>query len=255
MPHSSSTTDRPMATVQRAMAVLDVLAEATVDLGTNELARRAGMNASSVSRLLATLAGDELVFRVPDTGRWRLGVRLIKLGNAALGRVDVRDFARPHLVALSESTGETATLSLPVGDAMITVDFEQSQWSVRSVAEIGRPSVPHATAVGKVCLAAGGTLPDGRLRGYTAVTITDRVALGNEVAAVREQGWAAAIGEREEGLNAIAAPMLDARGKLLAVLGVQGPATRFDRKAARAATATLLEHAATLSLTGRQRLP
>lgn len=255
MSHSQSTTDRPMATVQRAMAVLDVLAEATVDLGTNELARRAGLNASSASRLLATLATDELVFRVPDTGRWRLGVRLIKLGNAALGRVDVRDFARPHLVELTEATGETATLSLPVGGSMITVDYEQSPWSVRSVAEVGRPSVPHATAVGKIFLSYGGALPEGRLRQYTARTVTDRTALGREIADTRERGWAEGMGEREDGLNAIAAPMLDARGKLLAVLGVQGPAARFDRKAVKAATTQLLEHAERLSLTGRQRLP
>jgi IclR family acetate operon transcriptional repressor len=237
------------------MAVLDVLAEATADLGTNEVARRAGLNASSASRLLATLAGDELVFRVPDTGRWRLGVRLIKLGNAALGRVDVRDFARPHLVALTEATGETTTLSLPVGNSMITVDYEQSTWSVRSVAEVGRPSVPHATAVGKIFLTYGGTLPDGGLRQYTARTVTDRMALGKEIAEARERGWAEGMGEREDGLNAIAAPMLDARGKLLAVLGVQGPAARFDRKAVKAATTLLLEHANRLSLTGRERLP
>lgn len=130
MPGSAVTTDRvpdrPIATVGRAIAVLNVLAESPVDLGTNEIARRAGINVSSASRLLATLAASELVRRSAETGRYHLGLRLIQLGNAALARVDLRDVARAHLVALTEATGETATLSIPSEWAAVTVDFVQS---------------------------------------------------------------------------------------------------------------------------------
>ena len=240
---------RPVATVERAVAVLHALADSTGDVGNNEIARRTGINASTVSRLLATLARDELVTRVPDTGRFRLGPRLVELGNAALARVDIRQTCRPHLVALTEVTGETATLSVPYEEGTITVDFVQSPSSVRSVAQVGRPSIAHATATGKVFLAYAGPLPAGPLPSYTQRTITDVAALAADVAKIRGRGWAQAVGEREEDQNAIAAPILGAGAVLTAVLGLQGPAGRFGPKAMRSAVPALTAHCTELSST------
>ena len=244
---SPTTSARPVAVVSRAVAVLDVLAESPRDLGTNEIARHTGMNASSASRMLATLAAGHLVRRAPDTGRYGLGLRLVQLGNAALARVDLRELVRPHLVALMEATGETATLSVPGEDEMMTVDFVQSPSSVRSVAAIGRPSVAHATAIGKIFLSYGGALPVEDLRVFTERTVTDRDTLARAVAEARERGYAEALEERESGLNAIAAPVLSGAGDLVAVLGLQGPAQRFDAPAMRLAVEHLRRHAQRLS--------
>jgi DNA-binding IclR family transcriptional regulator len=232
--------------LERALAILNVLAEAGSDLGTNEIARRSGVNPSSASRLLATLARGELVRRAPGTGRYHLGLRLVELGNLALSRVDLRDIARPHLTALMEATGETATLSVPGETTAMTLDFVQSPATVRSVAEIGRPSVPHATAIGKVFLSYGGSLPDTELVACTHRTVTDRGALEKMLAEVRERGWAEALEERERGLHAIAAPVLDANATLVAIVGLQGPSWRFDAAAMQAAVPALLDHAAAL---------
>lgn len=242
----TDTTARPVLVVERALAILDVLVAAKADLGTNEIARRAGINPSSASRLLATLARGELVRRTPDTGRYHLGLRLVELGNAALSRIDLRDVAHPHLVALTEATGETATLSVPGESSAMTLDFVQSPASVRSVAEIGRPSIPHATAVGKVYLGHGGSLPEADLVACTHRTITDRDTLASCLAEVRERGWAEGLEERELGLHALAAPVLDAAGNLVAILGLQGPSWRFDAAAMRAAVPHLLEHASAM---------
>jgi len=176
-------------------------------------------------------------------------VRILQLAGAARESLDVRTVARPYLEELTELTGETATLSLPGEHDLLTVDFVQSRRSVRSVAEIGRNSVAHATAAGKVFLAWGGTLPDGDLVVYTEQTIVDRSALAAEINKVAERGWAQAVGEREEDLNAIAAPVLDAAGRLRAVLGVQGPALRFRPRAMRAAVEPLVERAAHITET------
>lgn len=240
-------TERLIAGVERAIAVLGVLARAADDVGTNEIARRTAINASTVSRLLATLATDELVHRVPGTGRWRLGVGLVRLGHAAVARVDLREIARPHLIALMQATGETATLSIPGGNTAVTVDFVQSPSTVRSVAAVGRPSVSYATATGKVHLAYGGAVPAGPLEAFTARTITDPDRLAQEIGEVRARGWAQARGEREAELHAVAVPILGARGQLVAILGVQGPAGRFDAEAMRTAVDRLRERAATLS--------
>jgi DNA-binding IclR family transcriptional regulator len=238
---------RPMGTVERAIAVLHTLAEAPGDLGNNEIARRTGINPSTVSRLLATLAADELVTRVADTGRFRLGPRLVELGNAALARIDLRQLCRPHLEALTVTTGETATLSVPYREGTITVDFVQSPSSVRSVAQVGRPSVAHATATGKIFLAYAGAMPEGPLTAYTPRTITDLAELTGQVDQIRRRGWAQAVSERETDLNAIAAPVRRRDGVLVGVIGLQGPAGRFGPKVMRAAVGPLLERCAELS--------
>lgn len=217
-------------------------------MGTNELARRIGVNPSTASRLLATLEAGRLVEHVPANGRYRLGLRLLELGNAALARLDLRAVARPHLEQLVEASGETATLSVPGERDAITVDFVLSASSVQSVARLGRPSVAHATAAGKVLLAFGDVpLPSGPLERFTPRTLTDPRRLATEVERVRERGWAEAAGERERDLNALAAPVLGADARMAAILGLQGPEGRFDRQARHAAVDVLLARARAVS--------
>ena len=240
MARTGKPAQRTVAAVERALAVIEALADGQ-ELGTNELARRAGLNASTTSRLLATLAGGRLVEHVEETGRYRLGPRFLQLGNVVLARLDLREAVRPHLRALVEATGETATLSAPGDPDAVTVDFVQGPASVVSVAHLGRPSIAHATAAGKVGLAFGAaSLPAGELKRYTARTVTDRRRLEADLTRVRERGYAEAAGEREEDLNALAAPVFGSRIELAAILGVQGPASRFDRAAMRRAAAPLL---------------
>jgi IclR family acetate operon transcriptional repressor len=239
---------RHVAAIERAVSLLDALAEGATELGTNELARRTGLSASTASRVLATLAAAGLVEHVPGSGRYRLGVRLVQLGNAALARLDLRALARPHLQALVEATGETATISLPGEPDAVTVEFVQSPSSVQSVAQLGRPSVAHATATGKVMLAWGCVeLPSGPLPAFTRRTIVEPQVLAREIRRARRRGWARAVREREDDLSALAAPIFGARGELSAVLGLQGPAARFGPAAMRAALEPLLERAEAVS--------
>jgi DNA-binding IclR family transcriptional regulator len=239
---------RPVAAVERAIALLDVLADGTGPRGVNELARAVGAHASTVSRLLGTLAESGLVEREPGSGRYRLGLRLAHWGNAAVAGRDLRELARPLLVELAELTGETATLSLAAGTEALTADYVASSQTVLSQARVGRASVGHATAVGKVLLAfrpdALVALP-AQLEPFTERTIVDRSALERVLAKVREQGFAEATDEREPGLHAIAVPVLDGHGVLAAVLGLQGP-DRFDAAARARALEPLRERAGRL---------
>jgi IclR family acetate operon transcriptional repressor len=238
---------RRIGAAERAITVLDTLADGG-ELGTNEVARRTGMTPSTVSRQLGTLAAAGLVERVPSSGRYRLGIRLVHLANAVLTRLDVREVARPHLVALVEATGETATLSVTGDEDAITVDFVPGTHTVQPVSRLGRPSIAHATSAGKVMLAfSGRELPHGPLRAYTAHTITESQALASEIERVRERGYAEAVGEREPGLTAIAAPIRSARGELEAIMALQGPSARFDADAVKAALPLLLERAEAVS--------
>lgn len=238
---------RQIESVQRAMAVLDALAGRSGPLGTNDLARRTGLNVSTVSRLLSTLTNGGLAAYDGQTGRYRLGPGLLRLAAVAGDGLDLRATARPHIEALAHQTGETATLSVPAATDAVTVDFVQSPRSVRSVAAVGRRSVAHATATGKVFLAWGGRAPARRLRAFTDRTITDRAELARDLTRVRRRGWARAHREREPDLAAIAAPVLGPDDGLIAILGVQGPADRLTARAATAAALALMRHAAELA--------
>jgi IclR family acetate operon transcriptional repressor len=180
-----------VASVARAIALLEQLRDSEEGLGVNELARRIGVNPSTASRLLATLQSAGLVQR-DGQGPFRLGLALVTLADRVLSRLDLQALARPVLVELMERTGETSTLSLPGDREAITVDSAPSRSSVVSMARLGRPSIAHATAVG------------------------DR----DEVA-----------GERDVDVNAIAAPVLDRASALAAILGIQGPAGRLENPA------------------------
>jgi DNA-binding IclR family transcriptional regulator len=247
MSRTRQPSSRRIGAAERALALLDTLAEGG-ELGTNEIARRTGMTPSTVSRQLGTLAASGLVERVPTTGRYRLGLKVVHLANALLARLDVREVARPHLLALVEATGETATLSVPGEDDAITVDFVPGSHQVQPVSRLGRPSIAHATSAGKVMLAySGRELPDGPLRAYTPRTITDPHELAAEIAAVRERGYATAVGEREPDLTAIAAPIRSSRGELEAIIALQGPSSRFDGDEIERALPLLVERAEAIS--------
>jgi IclR family acetate operon transcriptional repressor len=235
-----------VAAAGRSLSILDALADAG-PLGTNELARRVGASPSTISRQLGTLAEARLVEHEPDTGRYRLGIRLVELANHVLARLDVRTVARPHLEALVDAVDETATLSVPSDPDAITVDFVPTGRYVQGATRLGRPSIAHATAAGKVMLAFTGRNARTPLHAYTDRTITDPVVLAAELERARRRGWADACEEREPGLNAIAAPVFGGEGELAAVIALQGPVPRFGQSAARKALPLLREHARAIS--------
>ena len=201
-----------------------------------------------MSRQLGTLAAAGLVEQDAESGRYRLGIHVVRLANAVLARLDVRRVARPYLEELVRITGETATLHVPGEEDAVTVDFVPSAHFIQHVTQLGRPSIAHATSAGKVMLAfTDRPLPRGPLRAYTPRTITGAKALAEEIARVREQGYAEAFEEREPGLAAVAAPVWSATGALAAMVALQGPTARFGEAEVRASVAPLLERAELIS--------
>lgn len=247
MPRTGQPSTRDVEATVRAIEILDALADGG-ELGTTDVARRTGISASTVSRQLGTLTRAGLVEHVAASGRYRLGMRTLRYANAVLGRLNVRDIARPHLEELVRQVGEAATLGIPGEGDAITVDFVPSDRYLQGVTRLGRPSVGHASSAGKVMLAFGDVpLPRGRLVAYTPRTIVDQRALAEEIGRVRRSGYAEAIDEREIGLSAVAAPIWGARGTLSAIVALQGPSSRFDRTAIEAALPLLLACAQRIS--------
>ena len=247
MPRTGKPAVRHVAAVERAVAVLEALADG--ELGTNEIARRTGLtrehgiaSAGDARRGSGSSSTTPIRAATASGSGWSSSATPRSAGSiSAISRA-------PTCGRSSTATGETATLSVPGERDAITVDFVQSPHSVRSVAQLGRPSIGHATATGKVVLAfAGHALAGGQLQRFTDLTIVDPDVLERELVQVGSAGFAAAIDERELGLAALAAPALGRGGELVAILGVQGPSERFRDEVLAAAAVPLLAAAAALS--------
>lgn len=214
--------------VERALRVLEELAGGRRRLG--ELAEVLGTHKSTVLRLLQTLESHGFVERV-DSGTYRLGVRLVQLGSVVLQDLDLPDTAREGLVQLADTTGETVHLAIADGARVVYLDKVESIHPVRMYSRVGATAPIHCTGVGKVLLAY--TEPDRwpvlDLRRYTEQTITDRGALEDAAAAIRERGWGVDEREHEDSIRCIAAPILDVAGDVVAAISVSVPTSRMSR--------------------------
>jgi DNA-binding IclR family transcriptional regulator len=233
--------------VDRAASLLLALGESRGEAGVTELARRLGLHKSTASRLLATLQRRGLVEQDPESGRYRLGLAIIRLAEQAERTLDLRGIALPELERLARATH--ATVSLMVFDGEASRAVAQMDGAAPGPDWTGRPVPPHAIATGKVLLSALPEREVARLarRGlprFTPRTIVGLEPLLEELARIRRRGYATALGEFEDGTNAVAAPVVDARGSVVAAVGVFGPAGRLTERrlpevAARARQAAL----------------
>lgn len=218
--------------VQRAAAILRALGDEADELGVGELSRRLDLHKSTVSRLLSTLEREGLVERVEPGDKYRLGFEFARLAGRVPHFGDVRRAALSLLHELAASSNETVHLAVRDGDQVINVEQISSTHLVRDTNWVGRRTPFHCVANGKALLAF---LPEkevkrllaGRLKPFTPRTITNKAALWAELARVRKRGYAEARGEIEEGLNAVAAPVFDAEGRVVAAVSVSGPAYRL----------------------------
>jgi DNA-binding IclR family transcriptional regulator len=214
--------------VRRAAALLRALAGEAPALGVSELARRAGLHKSTASRLLATLEREGLVERAPGSDRYRLGFELARLAGQATHFGDLRPAAREALLALADSARETVHLAVRDGDEVINVEQVAGPHLVREANWLGRRTPLHCVANGKALLAFAPPavverVLAGPLPAFTARTITSPAALRRELGLVRERGYATALGEVEEGLHAVAAPVLNRDELAVAAVSVSGP--------------------------------
>jgi DNA-binding IclR family transcriptional regulator len=229
----SQRTTTGIQSIERAVTILRSFTESEPELGVTELGRRLGLHKSTVSRILATLKREGLVGQNAETGRYRLGLGLISLAGVALGRLDVRAVAQPHLSELAVDTGETVNVSVRDGRECVYIERARSPKPIRYVGWIGRRIPLHCTAAGQVLLAY---LPSDEqaavlaepLPVYTGRTVVDLEALRTVLARVRQQGYAVVHEEFEEGFSGIAAPIFDHAGQVVASLSVSGPTYRLE---------------------------
>ncbi len=239
--------------VDRAAALLLALGESQGEAGVTELARRLGLHKSTASRLLATLQKRGLVEQDDETGKYRLGLVVIRLAERAERTLDLRGIALPELERLARLTHETTGLGILEGDTMLAVAQVDGPNLIAVGDWTGRATPLHCVASGKVLLSSLAEREVLRIvrRGlvsYTERTIVELEPLLEELARIRRRGYAMAIGEYEMNLNAVAAPVHDARGNVIAAVDIWGPAFRVTPRRVPELAAQAREAAAAISI-------
>ncbi|WP_370615525.1 IclR family transcriptional regulator [Mumia sp. Pv 4-285] len=236
--------------VDRALIILEVLARVG-EAGVTEIAGELGVHKSTAFRLVSTLESHRLVEQTTERGRYRLGVGILRLAGATTARLDLVQEARPVCVQLAADTGETVNIAVLSESSALYLDQIAGSSALQPHNWVGQHIPLHATSNGKVLLSG---LDDQRLKEvlgtlarFTPQTITTRPTLREELARVRERGYAVAVDELEDGLTAVAAPVRNAHGDVVASISVSGPSFRLTSERVEQALPQLVAAAAEVS--------
>ncbi|MFT3811946.1 MAG: IclR family transcriptional regulator [Acidovorax sp.] len=220
--------------LERMFTLIDVLAAREEATSLKEISERSGLHPSTAHRILNDLAVGRFVDR-PEAGSYRLGMRLLELGNLVKARLNVRDAALGPMRELHRLTQQPVNLSLRQGDEIIYVERAYSERSgMQVVRAVGGRAPLHLTSVGKLFLA----MEDPQrvrayatrtgLPGHTRNSLTNLPALERELAKARQLGTARDNEELELGVRCMAAGVYDDQGRLVAGLSISAPADRLD---------------------------
>jgi len=237
--------------VDRAGAILEILAR-DGEAGVTDIAGELGVHKSTASRLLAALDRRELVAQDSARGKFRLGVGILRLAGAVGRGLDLVQESRPVCRALAREVGETVNLAILSGGDALYLDQVAGPAALSPHNWAGQRIPLHATSDGKVLLAY---LPEADaarcltppLRRFTEHTVTDRAELTTRLAEVRRRGYATAVEELEAGLTAVAAPVRNAEGRVVASVSASGPSFRITADRVPAVAALVRQAAAEIS--------
>lgn len=220
--------------IERMFALIDVLASREDSMPLKEISERTGLHPSTTHRILNDLTIGRFVDR-PEAGSYRLGMRLLELGNLVKGRLNVRDAALLPMRELHKLIQQPVNLSMRQGDEIVYIERAYSERSgMQVVRAIGARAPLHLTSTGKLFLAADDTQ---RVRGYATRTglaghtrnsITQLPVLERELSKARQYGIARDNEELELGVRCMAAGIYDDQDRLVAGLSISAPADRLD---------------------------
>jgi DNA-binding IclR family transcriptional regulator len=220
--------------IERMFSLIDVLASREEAISLKEISEKTGLHPSTAHRILNDLAVGRFVDR-PEAGSYRLGMRLLELGNLVKGRLNVRDAAMVPMRELHKLTQQPVNLSMRQGDEIVYIERAYSERSgMQVVRAIGGRAPLHLTSTCKLFLAVDepqrvrSYATRTGLAGHTRNSITQLPALERELSKARQYGIARDNEELELGVRCMAAGIYDDQGKLVAGLSISAPADRLD---------------------------
>jgi DNA-binding IclR family transcriptional regulator len=225
MPVSS---DSPSVAVERALAILEAVAQQPEGLSNAEISRKLQIPKSSASYILRTLVKQAYLNRDSETGKYRVGLKILSLSRGALSGLDVREVALPIMRHLTEKTGLTCHLAILDGPEAVYIEKVEAPGFIRMDTWVGRRMRVHATSVGKALVAyipiqkLEKMVAEAGMEKRTSKTITTLPRLLKELEKVRAQGYAVDDEENNMGARCLGAPVFKQSGGIEASLGLSG---------------------------------
>ncbi len=222
--------------IQRAFDILELFNYDVRELGISDIARELGLHKSTVHRIVTTLESKGILEQNPDSGKYRLGLKLYRLGLFVFDDNELIALSDTSLKKLADETGETSNLVIMDGCMTVYIAQRESSRMVRMFTKPGARVYPHCSGAGKVLLSEMDQkdiqliIDSNGFPAYTNNTITSRNRLLDELKDVRAKGYAIDNGEREEGVMCIAAPVRNRHGVITAAISISGPANRFGQE-------------------------
>jgi DNA-binding IclR family transcriptional regulator len=226
--------ERTVKSVEHAIDIVDLLAGPVRAAGVTQLSAALGMNVSTVHHLLRTLQGRGLVEQDPESKLYRLGARMLQLGDVYLAGLDLYAVAQPALRDASRDCGETVTLAALDGMTITTLATIPGRFTVRSIGAATDRHNAHATALGKILLASlpprdiPEMIAEAGMTRFTPRTLGTLRQLEAHLEQVRREGYALDLEELEVGLCCVAVAVSNHRQQTVAAVGISVPVARFD---------------------------
>ncbi|MEA4888048.1 MAG: IclR family transcriptional regulator [Clostridiaceae bacterium] len=220
--------DTSLQTVDRALAILELLARHPDGLRPAEIAAAMGLSKVTTYRLLSTLLSRQFVERQDESGRYMIGLKVIEISSLRLNNLELKTEAQPWLRQLVNKVGQPVHLAIYDQGEIVYIEKVETVHSIRMYSQIGKRSPVYCTALGKVLLSA---MPDQivldllrqiDLKPFTPRTLTDPQLILAEVRQARETGYALDREEHEPGVFCLAAPIRDYRGQIIAAVSTAG---------------------------------
>ena len=218
--------------VERALLILDCFDDENPERGITDIAQVVGLHKATAHRIVTTLVNYGFLERAADGQRYRLGLELANLGFKVIRRMNLRHEALPYMKQLVQVWDETCDLSMFDEGKVIYIEVLRGNHALTIAAAVGQRLPAHCTASGKLFLAY---LPPAELNpilsqslvSYTDKSITSRNALLEQFEIIRDQGYAVDYEEFEKGICAVAAPIFNRNGKVIAAIGCPCPTSRM----------------------------
>jgi DNA-binding IclR family transcriptional regulator len=239
--------------IQRAFAIAEEIARNRDGIGLAELSKRVGLHNSTTFHLVKTMVQLGYVSQLADSRKYRIGRRMFTLAAGAMDEIELVSVATPVLEKLTRETGEYSHFAIRSVEQIVVVAKTAGTGIFQMVDRTGSVRPAHATALGKVLLAALSPsqleryLETCELRKFTAKTIVERDALLREIDEVRRKGLAFDDGEFDPEARCVAVPVRDFTGRIAGAIGMSGPMWRLSLQALQEKSKYVREAAVELS--------
>lgn len=220
--------------IDRAAQILDCFGFDHQELSVSEIGAKARLHRSTAHRILMALEYNDLIQQNAENGKYRLGIKLFRLGHQAVSHLNLREICRPFLTRVMNETKETVHLAVLDEDQVLYLDKVEGPHALRMPSRVGRRIPTYCTSLGKAMLSClddqevKNTLHVQVLRPYTANTVKTLSQLLTDLRVVRKRGYAVDNEEIELGLRCVGAPIKDYTGAMVGAISVAAPSARLS---------------------------